>query len=211
MSVRSNDREGTLHLVGNQEVKAAALTGRRVAGVAAAAVVTAALAGCTNADAADQRVIERLSKLEVMSVPPGAVELSRTSSKGGGNSVIRNASSVTLVYATTQEPTDVRKDIHARFDRTWHFIDSHGGPQAVGWQAAHCRLIPAPLPRRGSRGCRSRRTGTPARRRDAGCASRGTSSRWSCGSGRAGRPPPGFCILGVSGKYPGAARVEPIR
>jgi len=96
--------EETLHLVSNLGTRAGAQRGRRLAGVAAAAVVTAALAACTNIDAADQQVIDRLSKLDVMRVPPGATELSWTSSKGGGNSVIRNASSVTLVYATTQTP-----------------------------------------------------------------------------------------------------------
>jgi hypothetical protein len=135
MSVLPNEPEGTLHLVSNQGPKAAALGGRRVAGVAAAAVVTVALAGCTNTEAADQQVIDRLSTLEVMTVPPGTVELSRTSTKGGGNSVIRNASSVILVYATTQSPVEVGKDVHARFDSTWHFKDNGAVPLG-GWRAS---------------------------------------------------------------------------
>ena len=54
--------------------------GRRfVAAVAVAAV--AGLAACST-DAADQKVIDRLSKLDVMVVPAGATELSRTSVKG---------------------------------------------------------------------------------------------------------------------------------
>src|SRR6476469_7071022 len=89
MSVRSNEREETPQLVSRQASKAAARMGRQV-GVGV--VVTAALAACTNIDAADQKVVDRLSELEVMTVPPGGVVLSRTSTKGGGNIVIRNAS-----------------------------------------------------------------------------------------------------------------------
>lgn len=134
ISVRSGDRAGTLHFVSSQGDRAAALTGR-LAGVAAAVVAAAALAGCANTDAADQRVIDRLAKLDVMTVPPGAVELARTSSRGGGNSAIRNASSVTLVYATTQTPAEVGKRFHARFDPTWHFKDN-GAVDLGGWRAS---------------------------------------------------------------------------
>jgi hypothetical protein len=135
ISVRSDDRGGTLQLVSNQGAKAAALMGRRLwAGVVAAAVVTAAVAAC-GTDAADQKVIDRLSKLNLMTVPPGATEVSRTSHKGGGNSVIRNTSSVTLVYATTQSPFEVKDDIHARFDSKWHFHDN-GAVVLGGWRAS---------------------------------------------------------------------------
>jgi len=110
--------------------------GRQVGvGVVVAAVVTAALAACTNIDAADQKVVDRLSELEVMTVPPGGVVLSRTSTKGGGNIVIRNASAVTLVYATTQSPVEVGRDVHARFDSTWHFKDN-GAVDLGGWRAS---------------------------------------------------------------------------
>src|SRR5690349_5525871 len=62
--------------------------GRRfVAAVAVAAVAVVGLAACST-DAADQKVIDRLSKLDVMVVPAGATELSRTSVKGGGNIAI---------------------------------------------------------------------------------------------------------------------------
>ncbi len=127
--------EETLHLVSNLGTRAGAQRGRRLAGVAAAAVVTAALAACTNIDAADQQVIDRLSKLDVMRVPPGATELSWTSSKGGGDSVIRNAPSVPLVYATTQTPPEVGTDVHARFDSTWHFKDN-AAVILGGWRAS---------------------------------------------------------------------------
>ena len=103
-------------------------------GVAAAAVVMAALAAC-GTDAADQKVIDGLSKLDVMAMPPGAIELSRTSHKGGGNSVIRNSSSVTLVYGTTQSPFEVKHDFHARFDSTWRLHDNGAAPLG-GWAAS---------------------------------------------------------------------------
>ena len=103
----------------------------------AVAVTVVAVAGPTacSTDAADQKVIERLSKLDVMTVPAGATELSRTSSKGGGNSVIRNASGIDLVYATTQEPAEVGRDFHARVGQNWRLIDLHGAP-AGGWKAS---------------------------------------------------------------------------
>jgi len=108
--------------------------GRLTAAVATAAVLAAALTACST-DAADQKVIDRLSRLDVMTVPAEASELSRTSSKGGGNSVIRNSSSVTLVYATTQTPIEVGQHFHAHFDPTWHFKDN-GAVALGGWRAS---------------------------------------------------------------------------
>jgi hypothetical protein len=108
--------------------------GRRLIGVAAAAVVAAALAACST-DAADQKIIDRLSKLDVLTVPAGATVLSRTSSKGGGNSAIRNSSEVTLVYATTQAPIEVGQHFHAHFDLTWHFKDN-AAVAPGGWRAS---------------------------------------------------------------------------
>lgn len=109
--------------------------GRRlVAAVAVTVVAVAALAACST-QAADQKVIDRLSKLDVMTVPAGATELSRTSTKGGGNSAIRNASLVTLVYATAQPPAEVGQHYHARFDPTWHFKDN-GAVVLGGWRAS---------------------------------------------------------------------------
>ncbi len=98
------------------------------------AVAAVGLAAC-GTDAADQKVIDRLWKLDVMVVPAGATELSRTSVKGGGNSVIRNASGVTLVYATAQTPAEVGQHYHARFDPTWHFKDN-GAVVVGGWRAS---------------------------------------------------------------------------
>lgn len=109
--------------------------GSRLAGVVAvAAVVAAGLAACST-DAADQKVIDRLSKLDVMTVPAGATELSRTSRKGGGNSVIRTSSTVTLAYATAQTPAEVGQHFHARFDPTWDFKDN-GVVVLGGWRAS---------------------------------------------------------------------------
>ena len=102
---------------------------------AAAAVAMLGLAACTNTDAADQKVIERLSKLDVMTLPPGAVELSRTSAKGGGNQAIRTSSTARVVYATTRAVEEVGRDFHSRFDAGWRFIDNRGGPPGA-WQAS---------------------------------------------------------------------------
>jgi hypothetical protein len=102
---------------------------------AAVVVAVAGLGACTNSDAADQQVIDRLLALDVMSVPPGAVELSRTSAKGGGNAAIRNASTATVVYASPRTPAEVGRDVHAAFDPSWRFIDNRGGPIG-GWQAS---------------------------------------------------------------------------
>src|SRR6476469_9354289 len=96
---------------------------RLVAAAAVTAVAVAALAACST-EAADQKVIDRLSKLDVMTVPAGATELSRTSVKGGGNIAIRTSSSVTLVYATPKTPLEVKKDVHSRLDSRWDFRDS---------------------------------------------------------------------------------------
>lgn len=105
--------------------------------MAAAAVVaaTVGLPACTNTDAADQKVIDRLSTLDVLTVPPGAAGLSRTSAKGGGNQAIRNSSTATVVYATTRAPAQVGQDFHSRFDSTWHFVDNRAAPLG-GWQGS---------------------------------------------------------------------------
>ncbi len=63
-----------------------------------------------------------------MTVPPGAVELSRTSTEGGGNEAIRTSSTATVVYATTGAPAEVGKEVHSRFDARWHFIDNRATP-----------------------------------------------------------------------------------
>ena len=115
--------------------------GRRLTVVAAAAALAAGMTAC-GTDAADQKVIDRLSKLDVMTVPPGATELSRTSVKGGGNSVIRSSSSVTLAYATVQTPLEVEKDFHARLGSRWRLIDS-GAASLGAWRAGGS---PAPAP-----------------------------------------------------------------
>ena len=103
----------------------------------AVAVTVVAVAGPTacSTDAADQKVIERLSKLDVMTVPAGATELSRSSVKGGGNNAIRTSSTVTLVYATPQTPAEVGQHFHARFDPAWHFHDN-GAVDLGGWRAS---------------------------------------------------------------------------
>ncbi|HET8989083.1 MAG TPA: hypothetical protein VFN43_11265 [Humibacillus sp.] len=101
--------------------------------VTAAVMLVLPLGGCSS-DAADQRVIDRLSGLDVLAVPAGATELSRASHKGGGADVaaIRGASSVTVVYASPQAPTDVARAFHARHDATWNLTDNGAAPRG-GW------------------------------------------------------------------------------
>jgi hypothetical protein len=115
------------------------MQGRRrrlaVAAVAAAIAATVGLAACTNTDAADQKVVDRLVALDVLTVPPGGSELSRTSVKGGGNQAIRNSSTATVVYVTTRAPAEVGQDVHSRFDSRWRFVDNRGGPPG-GWQGS---------------------------------------------------------------------------
>ena len=126
------------HPVGIKRVGREGVTprrGRRLAEIGAIAAFAAAGLTACSTDAADQKVIDRLLRLDVMIPPPGATELSRTSSKGGGNSVIRNASSVTLVYATTQTPAEVGRSLHARFDSTWHFKDN-AAVDLSGWRGS---------------------------------------------------------------------------
>ena len=100
-------------------------------------IVTAAallpLGGCSS-DAADQKVIDQLSSLDVLAVPSGATELSRVSHKGGGADVaaIRGASSVTVVYASPQAPTDFGRAFHARHEASWNLKDNGAAPLG-GW------------------------------------------------------------------------------
>ncbi|MEO7754356.1 MAG: hypothetical protein ABIS35_13175 [Terracoccus sp.] len=106
-----------------------------MAAVAATVAATVGLAACLNTDAADQKVIDRLTRLDVLTVPPRGSELSRTSAKGGGNQAIRTPSTATVVYATTRAPAEVGQDFHSRFDSTWRFVDNPGGPLG-GWQGS---------------------------------------------------------------------------
>ena len=114
------------------------MTSRRAKAVTAVAVgalfCAVSLVGCTNTDAADQVVIDRLVTLDVLTAPPGATEIVRASTKGGGNSAIRNTSTVTVTWASPRTPAEVGKDFHARLDRAWNFKDNRGGPLG-GWEA----------------------------------------------------------------------------
>ena len=100
-------------------------------------IVTAAvllpLGGCSS-DVADQKVVDQLSGLDVLAVPSGATELSRVSHKGGGADVaaIRGASSITVVYASPQRPTDFGHAFRARHDAKWNLKDNGAAPVG-GW------------------------------------------------------------------------------
>jgi hypothetical protein len=92
----------------------------------AACVVSAALgtAGC-GMDHADRQVIDRLLDLDMMDVPSGGVTLATTTEKGGGADLagIRNPSTVTLVWASPLDPTDVGLQVHGSFDDDWLLRD----------------------------------------------------------------------------------------
>ncbi|MFC7597684.1 hypothetical protein ACFQU3_20390 [Terrabacter sp. GCM10028922] len=101
--------------------------------VLAALLVVVVTSSC-GSGVADQKVIDRLAALDVLTVPSGATLLSRTEQKGGGAAAIRGASSITLVYASPMEPAQVGRDFHARFDPRWSFKDNSGAPSG-GWGA----------------------------------------------------------------------------
>lgn len=96
---------------------------RKTALFVALLVASAAVAGCTNVDAADQRVVDHLSTLAVLAAPPGSTQLSYTEHKGGGNDLIRNSSSITAVYASPQEPIELSRYYMGRFKAEWDFRD----------------------------------------------------------------------------------------
>jgi hypothetical protein len=106
---------------------------RRVAAVAAA-VLTLALSGCSNMDAKDQAVLDRLAKLDIVAVPANATPIDQTSEKGGGaDPFIRTASTYTVVYFLPRPPLQVRDKFLARFPR-WDLLDD-GPPLANLWRA----------------------------------------------------------------------------
>lgn len=110
------------------------MRGRSLVGLGlVAALALLPLGGCSS-DAADQKVIDRLSSLDVLAVPAGATQLSRSSQKGGGAdaAAIRGASSVTVVYSSPQTAVDVGRAFHARHDPRWDLKDNGAAPLG-GW------------------------------------------------------------------------------
>ncbi len=88
-----------------------------VVATVAAMLLGASVASCTS-DAADQKVIEPLAQLDVLDVPSGATLIRQSTTKGGGADIaaIRGASSVAVVYASTDPAAQVGKIFHTRFD-----------------------------------------------------------------------------------------------
>ena len=105
--------------------------------VAAAAVLLGvlAVAGCTSMGAKDQAVIDRLEKLDIVTIPAGATKISSTQAKGGGSDVvaIRGASSVLVVYGSPLPVARVRDFYHRTHDKRWDFSDNGAAPPGEWW------------------------------------------------------------------------------
>jgi len=86
-------------------------------------------------DAKDQAVIDRLEKLDIVTIPAGATKISSTQTKGGGADVvaIRGASSVLVVYASPLPVARVRDFYHRTYDKRWDFSDNGAAPPGDWW------------------------------------------------------------------------------
>jgi outer membrane murein-binding lipoprotein Lpp len=107
--------------------------------VAAAAVLLGvlAVAGCTSMDAKDQAVIDRLEKLDIVTIPAGATKMSSTQAKGGGSDVvaIRGASSVLVVYASPLPAARVMEFYRQTYDKSWDLrISAAAGSRSGEWK-----------------------------------------------------------------------------
>jgi hypothetical protein len=71
--------------------------------------------------AKDQAVIDRLEKLDIVTIPAGATKISSTPTKGGGSDfpAIRGASSVLVVYASPLPAARVTELYHMEYDKSW--------------------------------------------------------------------------------------------
>jgi len=104
---------------------------------AAASVLLGVLsvAGCTSMDAKDQAVIDRLQKLDIVTIPVGATKISSTQTKGGGSDVppIRNASSVLVVYASPLPAERVREFYYTTYEKSWD-LRHNGAVPPANWR-----------------------------------------------------------------------------
>lgn len=105
--------------------------------------VLAATAGCREG-AKDQAVIDRLAKVDIVTVPAGATKISSTQSKGGGSDVaaIRGASSVLVVYASPMPPTRVGEFYHQTYDKGWTLKNNRAAPPGAWYMGGADRSDP---------------------------------------------------------------------
>ena len=104
--------------------------------VAAAAVLLAILtvAGCREGTK-DQAVIERLGKLDIVTIPAGSTKMNSTQAKGGGSDLaaIRGAPSVLVEYASPLPVARVREFYHWTYDGRWELSDDGASPLGEWW------------------------------------------------------------------------------
>jgi hypothetical protein len=103
---------------------------RRLVAAAAVLLVVLAVAGCTSMGAKDQVVIDRLEKLDVVTIPAGATKIGSTQAKGGGSDfpAIRGASSVLVVYASPSPSVRVREFYQQTYGKSWNVRDIGAAP-----------------------------------------------------------------------------------
>jgi hypothetical protein len=99
--------------------------------VAAAAILLAVLtvAGCREG-ANDQAVIDRLGKVDIVTIPAGATKIGSTQTKGGGSDLaaVRGAPSVLVEYASPLPATRVREFYQRTYDKGWELSDNGASP-----------------------------------------------------------------------------------
>lgn len=80
--------------------------------------------------AKDQAVIDRLARVDIVTVPAGATTISSTRHKGGGSDLvaIRGASSVLVEYASPLPPERVGELYHRTYDRGWELKNNRAAP-----------------------------------------------------------------------------------
>lgn len=105
------------------------MNGRQVVAAVAVLFVVLATAGCREG-AKDQAVIDRLVKVDIVSVPAGATKISSTPRKGGGSDIvaIRGASTILVVYASPLPPARVAEFYHQTYDKGWTLKDNRAAP-----------------------------------------------------------------------------------
>lgn len=110
---------------------------RRLVAAAAVFLGVLAVAGCTSMDAKDQAVIDRLEKLDIVTIPAGATKISSTQAKGGGSDfpAIRGASSVLVVYASPLPAARVTEFYRQTYDKSWDLrISAFAGIRTGEWK-----------------------------------------------------------------------------
>jgi hypothetical protein len=98
---------------------------RHSVAAAAALLWVLAVAGCTSMGAKDRAVIDRLEKLDIVTIPAGATKISSTQAEGGGSDVpaIRGASSVLVVYASPLPAERVGEFYQQTYGNRWRLRD----------------------------------------------------------------------------------------